>query len=424
MSTDHLIEIRRDLHRHPEPAWREFYTTCRIVEEIERIGVTNLYVGREAIDTEERLAVPDSSELVRWFQQAREAGAKEDILERLDGGYTGCVAVLERGEGPTIGLRVDIDGLLRGESEDEEHVPTAEGFRSEHEGAMHACGHDAHATIGLGILEAIKESDFEGTLKVFFQPGEEMIAGGKAMAKSSHLADVEYLLALHVGLDHPTGEVVAGIDDFLAVSHIHAEFSGQPAHAGAEPDAGENAVQAMAAAIQNLYAIPRHSDGATRVNAGQVGGGTASNIIPEHAYIEGEVRGQTTELMEYMRERADRVLEGAATMHGCEVEIETKGEAPSAKSDQQLVDVVSAVARTRPGVESVIERDSLGGSEDATYLMQEVQKNGGYASYVGIGTDHPGGHHTATFDVDEESIGIGIDVVSRAIEEIAATRPE
>lgn len=424
MSVDHLIEIRRDLHRHPEPAWREFYTTCRIVEEIERIGVTDLYVGRDAIDADERMAVPDSSELVDWFQQAREAGAQEDVLDRLDGGYTGCVAVVERGEGPTIGLRVDIDGLLREESRADEHAPAIEGFRSEHEGAMHACGHDAHATIGLGVLEAITESDFQGTLKVFFQPGEEMIAGGKAMAKSSHLADVEYLLALHIGLDHPTGEIVAGIDDFLAVSHLHAEFSGEPAHAGAEPDAGENAVQAMAAAVQNLHAIPRHKDGATRVNAGQVGGGTASNIVPEHAYIEGEVRGQTTELMEYMRERADRVLKGAAEMHGCEVDVETKGEAPSAKSDQQLVDVVSSVARTRPGVENVLERDSLGGSEDATYLMREVQKNGGYASYVGIGTDHPGGHHTATFDVDEASIGIGIDVMSRTIEEIAATRPE
>ncbi|WP_122090524.1 amidohydrolase [Halalkalicoccus subterraneus] len=423
MSTDHLIEIRRDLHRHPEPAWREFYTTCRIVEELERIGVSDLYVGRDAIDTDERLAVPDSSELVEWFNRAREAGAKEDVLERLDGGYTGCVAVIERGEGPTIGLRVDIDGLLRGESEADEHVPAAEGFRSEHEGAMHACGHDAHATIGLGVIEAIKESDFSGTLKVFFQPGEEMIAGGKAMAKSTHLADVEYLLALHIGLDHPTGEVVAGIDDFLAVSHIHAEFSGEPAHAGAEPDAGENAVQAMAAAVQNLYAIPRHHDGATRVNAGQVGGGTASNIIPESAHIEGEVRGQTTELMEYMRERADRILEGAAAMHGCAVDIETRGEAPSARSDDALVEVVGAVARTTPGVETVLDRDALGGSEDATYLMREVQKNGGYASYVGIGTDHPGGHHTATFDVDEASIAIGIDVIGRAIEEIAATRP-
>ena len=426
MSTtdDHLIELRRDLHRHPEPAWREFYTTCRIVEELERIGVDDIYVGREAIDPDERMAVPDSSELVEWFTQAREAGAKQDVLDRLDGGYTGCVAVLRRGEGPTVGLRVDIDGLLREESREETHVPASEGFRSEHEGAMHACGHDGHATIGLGVLEAIKESDFSGTLKVFFQPGEEMIAGGKAMAEGRHLADVDYLLALHLGLDHPTGEVVAGIDGFLAVSHLHAEFSGEPAHAGAAPNEGENAVQAMATAIGNLYAIPRHQDGATRVNAGQVGGGTASNIVPEHAFIEGEVRGETTELMTYMRERADRVLRGAAEMHGCEVDIETKGRAPSARSDAELADVVSTIASGVEGVDRVLERDALGGSEDATYLMREVQKNGGYAAYVGIGTDHPGGHHTATFDLDERSIGIGIDVISGAIEEIAATRPE
>ncbi|MFC7221647.1 amidohydrolase [Halalkalicoccus sp. GCM10025322] len=426
MSTtdDHLIELRRDLHRHPEPAWREFYTTCRIVEELERIGVDDIYVGREAIDPDERMAVPDSSELVEWFTQAREAGAKQDVLDRLDGGYTGCVAVLRRGEGPTVGLRVDIDGLLREESREETHVPASEGFRSEHEGAMHACGHDGHTTIGLGVLEAIKESDFSGTLKVFFQPGEEMIAGGKAMAEGRHLADVDYLLALHLGLDHPTGEVVAGIDGFLAVSHLHAEFSGEPAHAGAAPNEGENAVQTMATAIGNLYAIPRHQDGATRVNAGQVGGGTASNIVPEHAFIEGEVRGETTELMTYMRERADRVLRGAAEMHGCEVDIETRGRAPSARSDAELADVVSTIASGVEGVDRVLERDALGGSEDATYLMREVQKNGGYAAYVGIGTDHPGGHHTATFDIDERSIGIGIDVISGAIEEIAATQPE
>ncbi len=424
MSTaDHLIDLRRDLHRHPEPAWREFYTTARIVEELERVGVDDLYVGREAIDPDERMAVPNSGELVEWFDQARGAGATEDVLDRLDGGFTGCVAVLRQGEGPTVGLRVDIDGLLREESDTDDHAPVAGGFRSEHEGAMHACGHDAHATIGLGVIEAIKESDFEGTLKVFFQPGEEMIAGGKAMAESGHLDDVEYFLAVHVGLDHPTGEIVAGMDGFLAVAHLRAEFSGTPAHAGAEPNEGENAVQAMATTVENLYAIPRHADGATRVNAGQVGGGTASNVIPEHAFIEGEVRGETTDLMEYTRERAKRVLQGAAEMHGCEVDIETKAEAPSAESDGELVDVIGDVAGGVAGVDSVLERDALGGSEDASYLMRKVQENGGYASFVGIGTDHPGGHHTATFDVDEESIGIGVDVISGAIERIAAERP-
>ncbi|WP_135827989.1 amidohydrolase [Halorussus halobius] len=421
---DRLVEIRRDLHRHPEPAWREFYTTARIVEELERIGVDDLYVGPDAIAEDERMAVPDDEELAEWYEQAREAGADEAILERLEGGYTGAVAVVEgEREGPTVGLRVDIDGLLRGESTDDDHVPAAEGFRSEHEGAMHACGHDAHATIGLGVVEAVKDGEFPGTLKVFFQPGEEMIAGGKAMAESDHLADVDYLLAVHVGLDHPTGEVIAGMDGFLAVSQFAAEFEGEPAHAGGQPNEGENAIQALATAIQNLYAIPRHEDGPTRVNAGTVEGGTATNIIAERAALEGEVRGETTELKDYTAERAERVVNAAAEMHGCAVAYETNGEAPSAESDGELVDVVGDVATGLDDVDSVLERDELGGSEDATYLMRAVQQNGGLAAYVGVGTDHPGGHHTATFDVDEDTIPIGIDVLAGAIREIAENEP-
>jgi aminobenzoyl-glutamate utilization protein A len=419
---DDLIELRRDLHRHPEPAWREFYTTSRIVDECERIGVDELLLGPAVLADGERTAVPDDAELGEWYEQAREAGAREDVLERLDGGYTGAMAVLERGEGPTVALRVDIDGLLREESEDEEHAPARDGFRSE-TGAMHACGHDAHATIGIGVLEAIAESDFQGTFKLLFQPGEEMVAGAKPMAKSGRLDDVDYLLAVHIGLDHPTGEVVAGIDGFLAVHHFRADFAGQSAHAGGKPNEGDNAVQAMATAIQNLYAIPRHEDGPTRVNAGMVGGGTATNIIPEEAFIEGEVRGETTELMEYTRERAERVLDNAAGMHGCSVEISTVGSAPSATSDQALVDVVHGVATGMEDVDTPTERDDLGGSEDATYLMREVQQNGGRAAYVCIGTDHPGGHHTATFDVDEKSIDIGVEALTDSILGIAAQEP-
>ena len=417
-----LVELRRDLHRHPEPAWREFYTTSRIVDECERIGVDELYVGPDALGDGERTAVPDDDELQRWYDRAREVGARGDVLDQLKGGYTGAVAVLERGEGPTVALRVDIDGLPREESEDEEHTPVGEGFRSR-TGAMHACGHDAHATIGIGVLEAIAESDFQGTLKLLFQPGEEMVAGGKPMADSGHLDDVDYLLAVHVGLDHPTGEVVAGIDDFLAVHHFRADFSGAPAHAGNEPNAGDNAVQAMATAVQNLYAIPRHGDGPTRVNAGMVGGGSATNIVPEEAFVEGEVRGQSTELMEYTRERAERTLDHAAGIHGCSLELTTVGGAPSAESDTALVDIVHEISSGMASVETATDRDALGGSEDATYLMRTVQENGGLAAYVCVGTDHPGGHHTATFDVDEESIAIGVDTLTDSIYEIAQKKP-
>ncbi|SIS06164.1 amidohydrolase [Natronorubrum thiooxidans] len=416
--------LRRDLHRRPEPAWCEFYTTARLATELEsRLDLDELHVGPDAIAGDHRMAVPDEAELARWYDRASDANVDEAILESLEGGYTGLVAVLERGEGPTVGLRVDIDGLPVEESDDAAHEPAAEGFRSEYEGAMHACGHDAHATIGVGVLERIAESgEFSGTLKVFFQPAEEVVGGGKSMAKSDHIKDVDHLLALHIGLDHPTGEIVAGIDGFLAVRHLEAEFTGQSSHAGGHPEQGRNAVQAMATAVQNLYGIPRHNDGKTRVNAGVVEGGTAANVIPEEARILAEVRGETTELMEYMHSKARHVVRSAAEMHECTVEFSIGAEAPSATSDQELVDIVADVAGQTEGVERVLERDELGGSEDATFLMQAVQENGGTACYVGIGTDHPGGHHTPTFDVDESSIAHGIDVLAGTIERIGRRR--
>jgi aminobenzoyl-glutamate utilization protein A len=417
---DRLVSFRRELHRKPEPAWREFWTTARIVAELEAVGVDALHLGPDAIDPELRMGVPDEDELETWYEQALAEGADEAVLEQLRGGNTGVVAVLRQGEGPTIGLRVDIDALPQKESEDESHVPASEGFRSEHEGSMHACGHDSHATFGIGVIEAVKGGDFSGTLKVFFQPAEEVVGGGEAMAKAGHLDDVDYLFAAHVGLDHPTGEVVAGLDGFLAVTGLRVDFHGHPGHAGARPEEGRNAVQALAAAVQGLYGIPRHGDGVTRVNAGVIGGGTASNIIPEHAYMEMEVRGGTTELRDYMLARAEDVLEGAAEMHGCELETTVTSSAPSATSDESLVEVVSRVAGGVGGVENVVRRDTLGGSEDASYLMQYVQDRGGKAVYLGVGTDHPGGHHTATFDVDEDSLEIGVDVIAGAIREVAS----
>jgi len=412
---DWLVDLRRALHSRPEPGWREFYTTARIVEALQSMPVDEIQFGPEILDGDARMGVPDQNELETWLDRARESGVDTDVLDQLAGGYTGVVATIDRGEGPTVGLRVDIDGLAQQESADARHLPAAEGFRSEHDGYMHACGHDGHTVIGLGVLQAIAESDFQGTLKLFFQPAEELIGGGKALAQSGQLDDLDWLLAVHLGLDHPTGEVVAGIDGFLAVANLDVRFEGEPAHAGGHPEAGRNAVQAMATAVQNLYAIPRHSEGATRVNAGRVGGGTASNIIPADAFIEAEVRGETTELMEHTRTKAIRVFNSAAEMHDCAVTIDHTGEAPSAESDEKVVDLVAAAASDSPRVDSLVRRGTLGGSEDATYLMQRVQQNGGVAGYVGIGTDHPGGHHTATFDVDEESLLIGVEVLADAI---------
>ena len=415
MNASEQSALRRELHQRPEPGWREFWTTSKIVEEIESIGVDELYYGRDVHDAEARMALPEPEDLEDWRERAAEAGARADVLEAAADGFTGAIAVLENGDGPTIGLRVDIDGLPILESDEADHVPAAEGFRSENEGYMHACGHDGHMTIGLGVLESIKDSDFSGTLKVFFQPGEEISGGGKSMAESGHLDDVDSLLAVHVGLGHPTGTVVAGIEKPLAMAHFDVTFEGESAHAGKAPNEGKNALLAASTAVQNAYSIARHQDGMTRVNFGEIHGGTASNIVAEEITLKGEVRGETNELMEYMKEEVLRVVEHAAAMHGCEVDATIVSESPRADSDPELRSVIEGVAGGMESVDTVIPTVEFGASEDATFLMEKVQEQGGLAAYSIVGTDHPTGHHTARFDVDEETLDIGIDLLTRTI---------
>ncbi len=420
---ERLPDLRRSFHRYPEPAWREFYTTHRLVEEIRDIGVDELAVGTDVYDSDDRMAVPEADDIEEWYERALEHGADPDLLEKIDGGNTGVVAVLNRGSGPVIGLRVDIDALFIEESTADDHAPTAEGFRSEGEGTMHACGHDAHMTWGLATLEAIAESDFDGKLVTFFQPAEEVSGGGHPMAESRFADDLDYLFAVHVGLDHPTGEVVAGIERPLAMCHVDVTFEGTSAHAGKAPQDGDNAMQALGTAIQNAYAIPRHEDGMTRVNLGKAEAGTSSNVIADFAHIEAEVRGETTELMEYMKSRLDRTLETAAEMHGCDVDTDVRSKSPRADSDPELAEVVADVAGGVDGVESVLPAADFGASEDATFLMQRVQENGGLATYLIVGTDHPTSHHTPTFDVDERSLDIGVDVLVESILAVADDGP-
>jgi aminobenzoyl-glutamate utilization protein A len=416
---ERLREIRRDFHRYPEPGWCEFYTTHRLVEEIRDIGVDELAVGPDAYDPDDRMAVPPEDRLEEWFERARERGADPDLLDQMEGGNTGAVAVLDRGEGPSVGLRVDIDGLFIDESESDDHAPVAEGFRSETGETMHACGHDAHMTWGLATLQAVKESDFSGRLVVFFQPAEEVSGGGYPMAESEYAADLDYFFAAHVGLDHPTGEVVAGIERPLAMCHVDVDIRGESAHAGKAPEEGNNAIQALGTAISSVYGIPRHSDGMTRVNVGRVDGGTASNIIAERVNAVAEARGETTALMEYAKEKLKHRFETAAEMHDCEADVDVVSESPRADSDPELAEVISVVSREVDGVDTVLSSADFGASEDATFLMERVQEDGGLATYAIIGTDHPTSHHTGTFDVDERSLRLGVDVLTDAITTVA-----
>lgn len=409
-----LVELRRDFHQNPEPGWCEFWTTARIVEEIERIGADEIHIGPDALDTEERLGVPDERELTTWLERARNEIDRPDVIEKVAGGNTGVVASIDNGEGPCVGLRVDIDALPIAEATDADHTPAVDGFRSTNEGFMHACGHDAHITFGLGTLETLSNRDFSGKFKVFFQPSEELLGGGKAMASTSHLDDVDYLIGTHVGLDKQTGEVVAGLDGALALSRFDIAFEGESAHAGAAPNDGQNAVQALVTAANNMYAIPRHADGVTRVNIGELRSENAANVIADAATAKAEVRGESTELMQYMKEAVYDRLEHAAEMHGCDVDVTIIGESIRQDCDEEMVDVVYESAAEIDAVTSPSRRGELGASEDATYLMKTVIDNGGKATYVGIGASNPTGHHTPTFDIDEACLPIGVSVLSQA----------
>jgi aminobenzoyl-glutamate utilization protein A len=279
-------------------------------------------------------------------------------------------------------------------------------------------------TIGLGTLEAVKRSGFEGRFTVLFQPAEELGGGGKPMAESEHVEGVDYLFAVHVGLDHPSGEVVGGTVEQLAVSNVRVGFRGRSAHAGKEPNQGANAMQATAAAVQNAYGIPRHADGATRVNFGRAAVGTAANVIAEEATLWGEVRGETTALMEYTREELRRIVRAAGEMHGCEPSFEVVSGAPRADSDEELAELVAGVAAADDRVDSAVVLDAFGASEDATHLIETVQDAGGLATYAIVGTDHPGAHHTPTFDVEETDLALAVDVLSGSVLRVAEERPE
>lgn len=415
-------EIRRDLHAHPEPGWLEYRTTALIAEELERRGF-DLAFGSDAMAVADRMGVPDEDERRAARRRALEDGAPEEYLDRMDG-ITDLVAKRDFGDGsgPTVGVRVDVDALERSEASDDGHRPAREGFASRYPGAMHACGHDAHAAIGVGIAREIDENGgFDGTLKLFFQPSEEGGRGGLPMSRGEHLDDVEYFFALHVGLNEPTGRVVAAREHPLSNAKIDVTFEGEPAHAGKEPQKGRNALQAMSTAIQNLYAIPRHADGGTRINVGQVSSPNSQNVVPERASMRVEVRGESAELNEYMLEHARRIVEGAATMHDVDVERSLYGKATTFSADAEMVDVVADVAEQVSDVEDVVERAPLVASEDASYLIRTVQENGGVATYVGIGGSNPAGHHTSRFDIDEECLDIGVDVGAATIRSLSAS---
>ncbi len=403
---------RHQLHRNPQPAWLEFYSTGFVAEKLSDWGY-NLQLGKQIIDESKRLVVPDDATLQAEYERALKAGIKEKFIAPAKGGFTGVVGTLKGAKpGPTVAFRFDIDSLEILESSDPSHPPVAGGYVSQNKGYAHMCGHDAHTALGLLMARYFAENQdkVKGTVKLIFQPNEENLGGAVTMAPMGVVDDVDYLFGAHVGINvKETGKIGLNVFDWLAMNRFEVTYTGRASHAAVRPDLGKNALLGACAAITNLYAISRHGTGASRVNVGVMQAGTTWNIIPEKAYFRMETRGVTNEVNEYMVGRAMDVLHGAAKMYDLGLEIKPATSTVTAVNSPELIELGNKVARLLPSVKEVVPACSTNGSEDMCVFMQRVQQRGGKAMEILLGTPIGGGHHSNCFDVDDKVIQNGAE---------------
>ena len=413
------VARRRDLHRHPETGWLEMRTSAVIAGILTELGYEVL-TGSNVLDGEARLGLPSEAALREHANLIRENWNTPltYLTEEMEAGYTGVIGILRCGPGSVCALRFDIDALGVLEDESSGHRPAREGFASLCPGVMHACGHDGHTAIGLGVAEVLMsvKEQLHGTVKLIFQPAEEGVRGARAIVSKGHLDDVDYFIGTHLApLDGPDdGAVTPATYGSLATTKYDVIYHGAPAHAGGFPEKGRNALLAASCAAMGLAAIPRHSEGASRVNTGTLHAGTGRNVIPDYAKMEIELRGETTAVNAYMEDSARRICEAAAAMYGCTCEMICMGAADSHHSDLALADRAAAlIERELPDIRvSSVRNVRNWGSEDISLMMNRVQSHGGQAICMRNMTRMEAPQHTADFDFDETVLEEGIRIFS------------
>ncbi|MEA4881001.1 MAG: amidohydrolase [Synergistaceae bacterium] len=423
--------IRIDFHKFAESGWFEMRTASLIARRLTEMGFEVL-AGSDVCLAESRMGLPDEDELEEHYARAKEQGADPQFLPRIKGGFTGVLGILRCGEGPTVALRFDIDALGVNEDKTADHRPFKEGFRSVNPGMMHACGHDGHAAIGLGVAEVLMavKDELRGTVKIIFQPAEEGVRGAKSIVDKGHLDGVDYVLACHITgrstQEDRVSDTTAGCGGSLATSKMDALFYGKSAHAGGSPEDGRNALAAAGTALQNLLAIPRNSASDTRVNVGTLQGGSGRNVIPEFAKMELEVRGKTTAGNIYMEQWAQRIIKASAEMHDCTYEVKKMGEAFLMESDLPLMERIAKVCRENlktVRIHPQLRRESTG-SEDFSYMMKRVQDQGGQASMLRILTDTAAVAHNSRFDFnDRDALPKAVKALSAVVYDILSEGP-
>lgn len=365
-----LVEIRRDFHMHPELSEKEFRTSDKICEYLDRWGI----------------------EYKRGF-----AG-------------TGVVAIVRgRTPGKTVAARADIDALPIKEE-------TNLSFKSINEGVMHACGHDIHTTIHLGVAKLFKEIEekLKGNLVIFFQPAEETIGGAKIMIEDGSLDILrpDYILALHVMPYLDAGNIELKHGSMNAASNeFSIKVKGRSSHA-AYPEKSVDAIVTAGYIITSLQTLVSRNTSPLNpivLTLGQIKGGNKNNIIAEELVMSGTLRTLNTETRDFAKKRIKEIAESTAKAHGATVEIRFGEGYPALINDDEVVNVLHETAVKVLGEHKVKfkELPSMG-SDDFSYFLEETK--GAYYN-LGCGNQANGWTapiHSGNFIVDEECIKTGV----------------
>lgn len=371
---DSFIEMRRDLHQIPEIGLAEFKTHKYLMKVIQKLPQKYL-----EIKTDETA-----------------------ILVRVKGS-----------EGKrTIGWRTDIDGLPILEQTDL-------GFVSEHEGKMHACGHDVHMSITLGLLSYFSEHPAKDHLVFFFQPAEETVSGAKIYYDKGFLTDwmPDEFYALHVNPNLPVGTVTTKTGTlFASTNDLKARFYGTGGHAAYPQDSNDMVVAASQFVNQVQTIVSRNVnpvEGAV-ITIGTFHSGTAGNIISDYAELEGTIRALTVEMAELTARRVKEIAKGIEMTYQCKVEIELNmfGYYPVVNSKKETETFIDFV-KNRRGV-NFQEAETAMTGEDFGYLLDKVP-----GTMFWLGVDAPYGLHHPKMSPKEEAIPVAIETVIDFLEQKA-----